>query len=103
MNELIDKAIEILERDGWCRGMFTDSEGRHCAIGALTAAQHEMGNIYPSEVSAVMLRMELVLEAELGQTTLLTQWNDKTAKDRDDVIRVLRLAEAQPLNKELTP
>lgn len=38
MNKFI-KAMEILERDGWCRFMMKNHRGEHCMLGAVGVAE----------------------------------------------------------------
>ena len=36
--EVLLKAADILERDGWCKYSLNDRQGRHCVAGAIIVA-----------------------------------------------------------------
>lgn len=36
--QLLEKALAVLERDGWAAGRYIQDDGRKCALGALGAA-----------------------------------------------------------------
>jgi hypothetical protein len=38
VDEVIDKAADIIDSAGWCRGSYINDLGEHCVTGALQAA-----------------------------------------------------------------
>lgn len=54
----IHTALEILSRQGWCKGLQVDADGRHCILGALHAAAPEL----QLHIDAVMVVRALVYD-----------------------------------------
>lgn len=86
----LDRAADILDRDGWCRFEHTNVQGEHCAIGAL-------------DVAAALSTDRRLLYAELmddihdlhdngimTDATTLSGWNDRIAADKEDVQNLFR-------------
>ena len=91
MSDLIDKTIEVLERDGWCQFAMTNDEGRHCAVGALAVARLELGLGY-EETNHAENTMQMLLHEQTGHHIGVMPWNDDCARNVDDVIHLLKLA-----------
>lgn len=83
--DVIDNAIQLLLEEGWIRGAAHTSMG-YCLAGALTAGWVNTGE-RDHKMNAAF---HAVIE-ELG-TSGLSYWNDHTARDRDDVVELLKLA-----------
>jgi hypothetical protein len=107
--KLIDKTIEVLERDGWCRGSYTlyDPEP-HCLIGALHVATYG----YLSAWNHAHLPIAMVTAYEYTKRRISEHiaahypkyaraaaiegcvgnpeaWNDTVATSREEVIEML--------------
>lgn len=49
-NDILQEALNVLDRDGWCKHELEDSEGRVCLAGALQkAAAIQFGYMRPDE------------------------------------------------------
>lgn len=72
------QAAEILETNGWCRGMMSDPRGRLCALAALWRVGDKRAS---GEAQAL-------LEKHMKYT--ITAWNDLRAANSNEVIRTLR-------------
>ena len=90
MSTIIDKAIEILERDGWCTGTETNLEGQHCVVGALRWAEFEL-NLDCTSASHAENTMQMVLRNQTGCWFGAMQWNDDIAAGVDEVLHMLKL------------
>jgi len=90
MSDIIDKAIEILERDGWCRLTETNEAGQHCAIGALQWAALELGLDCNAPLHAENTAA-LLLSERHGYPISVPGWNDDVAKNVDEVIGLFKL------------
>lgn len=83
---VLDRAADLLERDGWHRGWLddiyanTDSRGRRCAAKAMIAVSREDREARWQAADA--------LKAEVGGE--IHEWNDSVARDRRQVVRTLR-------------
>jgi hypothetical protein len=76
------QAMEILERDGWCKGALTDLDGRHCVRGAMREAAKNWGPNFPSC-------------APVGLTLLPEMWfNDNPYTTYEDVLTFLAFGAA---------
>ncbi len=75
--DILDKAADLLEMKGWCRGQLTDTHGRHCSVGAIAAVTR----------SDRFIQAWGDLGHELGES--VAGWND-VQKDRRKVVRLFR-------------
>lgn len=100
--ELLENAADILEANGWVRGVLHQSQdGGHayCAFGALNMASH--GNHYyfnSDEHHTLVIRAGGEVERVMGLEDLVT-WNNRDAKDKYEVIEAFRLT-AKELRNE---
>lgn len=77
-NEMILKAADIIERDGWCRRRL-HQDGAHCVIGALNEVNGD---------SAVKIAAYYRLTE--GVKLPVAVWNDHYAESKDHVLRTMR-------------
>lgn len=79
--EFIDKTIEVLETDGWCRNDRTDEKGRHCVLGAFDMVSN----------GAVRYAVSSKLR-KLVKNPVLWYWNDSLPlkSGKRTVIRTLK-------------
>ena len=99
MSDIINKAIEVLRRDGWTRGTYTNAAGQHCLVGALSVAYDELGkptgeyrrarNAVDTCVLEDLTRVGLADEDDMADAMA---WNDDIAAGVEDVLRILRCA-----------
>jgi hypothetical protein len=71
------KAWQILERDGWCQGNWTNPIGQRCLASALEAAD-------------VSLSLTQIREFVALTGTTLTAWNDAPGRTAEEVIGLLK-------------
>jgi hypothetical protein len=88
--EALLRAADILERDGWCRCVRIDTEGRRCVAGAIDFATAHSPN-------PVALRSEAreLLQRHLPLRFLplrIEWWNDGPWRTKEQVITKLRVA-----------
>lgn len=88
----LDKAAELIERDGWCQ-LRTGSPGTpHCILGAVRDGLIEMG--YEGHKDEFLAAREeisarLFFHFRRGLNAV-TKWNDDPSTTRQDVLDVLR-------------
>ena len=94
--EVLERAADVIERDGWCRNEITTPDGRVCLVGAIERAafgrDYESGPVTDQEWD---LRCGAVSAANRAITgcdsmSAAARWNDNEAKDQYDVIDLLR-------------
>lgn len=114
--DLLIKALEILDRDGWCRQSYVKANGTKCTVGALGAAACEGDERLTEEAVRLGARMLMVaafvhptaLEAtarlskvvEEPQDRLmpvndigrLITWNDHESRTYEDVVLAFKKA-----------
>ncbi|MEU3052239.1 DUF6197 family protein [Streptomyces griseus] len=110
VTELLGKAIEVLERDGWHQGAYCskgagrfgadfyaygpDDGGSVCALGALNRANS--GNAWAvhrdPDVSLVRTQAHQRLSDEIGGG--VPDWNDNPSRTYEDVILTFKKAMA---------
>ena len=83
-DQILDRAADLLERDGWQRGEYGPRtlRGPRCVVGSLMAARG-IDDYRPYDVA------HSALKNEVGGGSL-TIWNDEVVKDKRQVIRTLR-------------
>lgn len=87
VDEVLLKAAEIIETEGWCRGALK-YKGKYCAIGAI---QQALGHWSSSKLSAAESQLataavkKVVDFAQVG----LVSFNDEYAENRHDVTNLL--------------
>lgn len=76
---------EILETKGWCQGMSTDHQGRHCLEGAIAVAC----GIYDEKSNSFLAdeRMFTYVHRQLGVPGCV--WNDCPNRKYEDVVKLL--------------
>ncbi len=82
--EVARKAADLLERDGWCQGLFRDGT-RRCLSAAITAAVADV-SAPRRDIADEVVRD--ALRRHTGMTS--TRWNDAPERTGDDVIALLR-------------
>lgn len=101
-SEVLDKAADVIERNGWFQGGFIDlsaekpkGEEPCCVLGALSIAEH--GDPMKSgsgRVEAVLIdRLDLDVD-EADEDYPLGYWNDEPGRTAEEVVRELRAAAA---------
>lgn len=119
IDEVIEHAAEIIERDGWIKYDLEDCDGRVCVSGAINKSTYEILNFPESSGKSPDISFykeygepEVVKFAELRQNTInklncflwtkeiyagIVYFNDSLAKDSTDVTRMLREAASSDL------
>ena len=80
---VLNRAADILERDGWIQGAMYNRNGCRCALGALNSASTELDCGSEPVWDACFL-----LSADLGYD--LPSWNDEDGRTVDEVTTLLR-------------
>lgn len=81
MNPL-ERAAELIERHGWCRGAFRDAEGRLCVDFALLLA-----DLRRNSRARQLVLEELASRGAAARS--VADWNDTHARDEFEVLDVL--------------
>jgi hypothetical protein len=84
-SEVLLKAADILERDGWCKYSLHDGKGRHCVAGAilLAVAGSPGGDALRNEARQL-------LRQHLSFWPNIESWNDLPWRTRNQVLAKLR-------------
>ena len=86
--EVLLKAADILERDGWCKYSLNDRQGRHCVAGAIIVAMAgSPGGHALRKEARQLLRQHLPFWAPS-----IEGWNDLPWRTRNQVVAKLRAA-----------
>jgi hypothetical protein len=100
MEEVLFKAADVLERDGWCQGACVNSQGQHCAVGAImqVLAEADAIRVRPFSVLTIV-ENHLMLEDHASQirpgnapSASVVCWNDQVGRTEGEVIETLRAA-----------
>lgn len=84
--EVIDtlgRARDIIIEKGWCRGNYSDAQGRHCTLGAVMAATND-GSIYMYDDVINALQESL----DNAGSYSIVSWNDRPTRRKRDVVRL---------------
>lgn len=91
VTDVLHGAADIIETEGWCRGVSHRRIGdvnHYCAIGALAEASYRLQYYGGLEAPARVLLRSLRLRLDCGD---VVRWND-AARDRRKIVRALRRA-----------
>jgi hypothetical protein len=88
--KVVEEAIKLLEKHGWCQESFEDKHGRICLGEALVrAAQEGPGP------SAMYNSISSEIKNKTGNTPI--RWNDEKGRTDAQVIEFLKTLYAQPV------
>lgn len=107
-SEILDKAADVIERNGWTQGDWYDVDARGdsrecpvCALGAINVAGGSLPDEFPDgprRAAALVLADRLgVLEDALSyglSNTVGRDWNDVAGRTAEEVVAELRAAVA---------
>jgi hypothetical protein len=79
--DIYRRAVEILDRDGWCQGTEQDHTGRHCAQGALRIA----AGWSAKECADMALENAVLRPLQQHLSSLVTVWNDAPGRTEAEV------------------
>ena len=80
----LERARELLRRDGWCQGRFWRRDGSRCALGALSAAACVGATDHSADVR--YQRGRRALNAVLPEDVEVMSWNDEVGRTKRQVI-----------------
>lgn len=94
MSDLIDNAVELLERDGWCRHNLEQSaRGRRCVLGALARAiAGPEGDLMLAAAEDSSFKRTYIALQEVTGFDSVAYWNNYIAQSAGEVIDTLKLA-----------
>lgn len=101
MNELLNKAADLIEERGWNQGDYRSPVGALCAIGAIITANDEARGIHPETIefnlwSTPVREAVETLAKQLDQEPLVPpyvmNWNDTPGRTATEVVSMLRKA-----------
>lgn len=81
--DVLNRAADLIERDGWVQGRFRGPNGEHCATDAVVCACEFSMVVYNDAV-------DVLLEAIRRQN--LPRWNDEPGRTQAEVVAKLRAA-----------
>ena len=91
--KILNEAADVLAERGWCKGVYYSSDGKYCALGAIMSVCDKHGIGHNTEFEAKKVLCEQINpENKLITSTSISDWNDKTAKNVDEVIDMLHKA-----------
>lgn len=107
--DVLEKAAEVIERDGWCQNQLTDEAGRVCLVGAIEkAAFGEIRSVASMPVHDARWRLRCgavdAVTVALGGGGLFavpSRWNDLPGRDQFEVIDLLKSV-AKTIRNEAT-
>lgn len=89
------KAIDVLNKDGWCKGQYTNPSGAHCLVGACAKAAGIGAFTWETGHEADLLHASINYNKALKNKALKTSivnYNDYVLHNKDDAITTLRKA-----------
>jgi hypothetical protein len=89
--EIYRRAAEVIERDGWTRGVLRDQRDRVCILGAIGRAVIELSHTPRDPKEFSVAPSEVIDNAE--EREALMRWNDEKALTSQQVVwRLERMA-----------
>jgi hypothetical protein len=89
--DVLNRAAEIIEERGLCRGDLRGPDGTFCAVGAICESANELG------LGRITLAIDAMADLLGGRSAgvdiaCVSKWNDENALDAADVANHLRKA-----------
>lgn len=112
--QLMDETLAVLERNGWCKHMLTDAEGRNCLGGALNLAatgqdQWRAGDLegFYRQLAAAVLQLfparvsfrRLLFPEAVGWPVVIAEFNN----DPDTTFADIKAVMARAVELEAPP
>lgn len=101
-SKMVEDTIDELVENGWCQGMYNDSEGRYCTIGAFrnVAFQSEMAFLQRQGLLAQFAKkLDAPYVERIGQNDdgsfvvkkfrSIADWNDNSDQTKEKVVDAL--------------
>ena len=92
IREALEKAVELIEQDGWQRGFNGTCDGPKCAMGAISQAA-------TGDPKSVQWGIDNFLNArlhEIGEASCIEGYNDHHDRKKEEVIEFLRQCAKHP-------
>ena len=81
--EIIEDAIEIIDRDGWIRGQLEDDDGGKCMLGGISNAWALKDHDNHATPHDLWVRVHSVIEGEVLKGSM-PHYNDNVADNWND-------------------
>ena len=86
--EILLRAADLIQREGWCKYRLQDTQGRICLYGAIIKATPK--NQYNESTDGIRrLERYLKLRGPLEMVNIAV-WNDNKCKNKEQAIEALR-------------
>jgi hypothetical protein len=88
IGDILLKAADLIERDGWCQNSYWGPNGEHCALGAIQCSVSGC-------VSECLDHNYFVIRAknrfkEFVGIDHIQNWNDASGRTKEDVVTAMR-------------
>lgn len=93
-SQILFKAAQILERDGWCKGISLNSSGQMCAGGAIARAHHGDADHWDAASEETMRDFMRIIDGSAPEypTSRISAWNNAAERTAEEVIDALVIA-----------
>lgn len=78
----------VLEKKGWCQGMFEDTQGHLCLMGAINAVIGSANGVTVNTLRDDQIEIVRELSHRLGLPP--SMWNDDPSTTLEDVMLILK-------------
>lgn len=94
VSQVLFKAAQIIERDGWCKHVAIDEEGRMCAGGAIAQVQNGNAINWMGEAEITMAKFMRFIEGRTPEYPAgsISRWNNEAERIAEEVIDMLVIA-----------
>lgn len=92
--DVLNRAADLIERDGWCQRRYRGQDGEHCVSDALirAAGMGEPGDTgQQARVMTLYCEASDALRAKVRRKNL-PRWNDAPGRTQAEVVAALRAA-----------
>lgn len=94
-SELLEKAADLIEEGGLCKGTYFKNNGEHCTLGALrriASGNDGMMAFAPGYAEAVAALQKEIFGRVMDGRLALAEWNDLPGRTANDVAQTMRKA-----------
>lgn len=87
--EILVKALEVLEQDGWCQRTSHNVLGQRCSLGAIERGARSLGIKEYVRIRRAADRLYRAIGENRGG---VASWNDKEGRTYEDVVLAFKKA-----------
>lgn len=92
IDQVFNEAADLLEKNGWIQGRFSDDHARYCVSGAIAKVNNISDTSFIMDSRTYQYFRKHINNKDISSYHTVSQWNDVLDRTQEEVIRELREA-----------